>query len=172
MLTRRIGKKTSLTFALWGSLAGSVILFVTSASLPLVFVIVPILLSPAAGLFTLLTPGIQADNTDYIEWQRGYRAEAAVAALASFITKAAGGVGGAIGAYMLAFFQDVPNAEAQAAGTIRGLFYINSAIPPAITLLAHLAWVFGYPLTKQATKQMMAERVRLRQHGQAGKSQV
>jgi Na+/melibiose symporter-like transporter len=94
---------------------------------------------------------------DYIEWKLGYRAEAAVASMNSFIVKASGGVGSAIGAYLLAYYHYVPNAEIQAEETIRGFYNINFAIPGLFTLISLIVWVMGYPLTKKASQQMLLE---------------
>ena len=163
VLIRRFGRKVCLVFTLLLSLSGSLVMFLTPTTLPLVFIIVPMLASPAVGMNMVLSYGIQADNMDFIEWKRGYRAEAAVASMNSFIIKASQGIGSAVGAYLLAFFHYVPNAETQAAETIRGFYTINFAIPGIFTLVALLVWIFGYPLTKKVTAQMMAELAQLRQ---------
>jgi Na+/melibiose symporter-like transporter len=168
-LIRRFGRKVCLLFTLLLSLSGSLVMFLSPTSLPLIFIIVPMLASPAVGMNMVLSYGIQADNMDFIEWKRGYRAEATVASMNSFIVKAAGGVGSAIGAYLLVFYHYVPNAETQAVETIRGFYTINFAIPGIFTLIALLVWIFGYPLTKKITAQMLAELAeRRRSSGGAG----
>jgi glycoside/pentoside/hexuronide:cation symporter, GPH family len=78
-----------------------------------------------------------------------------MAAMSSFVLKAAGGIGGAIGAFLLAFYKYVPNAETQSAETIQGLYVINFAIPAVLSLLALLIWAYMYPLTKSLTAQMV-----------------
>lgn len=156
-LISRFGKKTCQTAVMAVSLAGSILLFLTPTSMPYAFILVTLLTSPATGMSMILSYGIQADNMDYVEWKLGYRAEAAVASLNSFIVKAAGGVGSAVGAYLLAYYHYVPNAETQAAETIRGFYIINFAIPGLLTLLALIIWVIGYPLTKQTFQQMMVD---------------
>jgi len=157
LLVRRFGKKVCLALAAALGLTGSLIQFFIPTSQPLLFVIVPLVVSPSIGLIMILFYGIQADNVDYIEWQLGYRAEAAVASMSSFILKAAGGVGGAIVAYLLAFFRYVPNAEMQSSETLQGLYYINFVIPSALFLAALLIWAFFYPLTKEYTAKIMEE---------------
>jgi sugar (glycoside-pentoside-hexuronide) transporter len=156
-LIRRFGKKTCQTYAMLITLASWVILFFTPASLPWMFVIIPVLASPATGMSSVLLYGIQADTMDYVEWKLGYRAEAAIASMNSFIVKAGSGIGSAIGAYLLAAFHYAANAEIQAAETIRGFYYINFAIPAVFSLIALLIWAIGYPLTKKMTEQMMSE---------------
>jgi sugar (glycoside-pentoside-hexuronide) transporter len=171
-LIRRFGRKTSLVFTLLLSLSGSLVMFLTPTSLPLIFIIVPMLTSPAVGMSMVLSYGIQADNMDFIEWKHSYRAEATVASMNSFIVKAAGGVGSAIGAYLLVFYHYVPNAETQAAETIRGFYSINFAIPGIFTLVALLVWIIGYPLTKKAHLQMVAELAERRTQAGIGRSTV
>ena len=46
--------------------------------------------------------GIQADNTTYVQYKTGKRAEAAVASLSSFISKVGQGIAGALPGYVLA----------------------------------------------------------------------
>jgi len=162
-LIKRFGKKTCLAYALMISLTGSIIMFSIPSNLPIMFVIVAMLASPGIGMNSAIYYGIQADNTDYIEWKWGYRADAAVASLNSFITKAAQGIGSAIGAYLLAFYHYYPNAETQTTETIRGLYNINFAIPAVFMLIALLVWSLGYPLTKKVTAQMMSELAERRQ---------
>lgn len=132
-------------------------MFFIPSNLPIMFVIVAMLASPGIEMNSAIYYGIQADNTDYVEWKLGYRADAAVASLNSFITKAAQGIGSAIGAYLLAFYHYYPNAETQTTETIRGLYNINFAIPGMFMLIALLVWSLGYPLTKAVTVQMMSQ---------------
>jgi Na+/melibiose symporter-like transporter len=137
--------------------SGFLVMFFIPTSLPWMFVLVYLLISLPGSMSLVLSYGILADNMDYIEWKQGYRAEAVVASINSLSLKAAEGIGSAIGAYLLAYFHYVANAEMQAAETIRGFYTLNFAIPCVFTLIALLIWFFGYPLTKKATAQMMAE---------------
>ncbi len=97
-LIRKIGRKKAymLSLTLIGTAPLLRLIDVTS---------IPILLAAMAiagfadGLCMPLTYGIQADNTDYVELELGYRADAAIAALSGFITKCGMGVGGAIPGY-------------------------------------------------------------------------
>ena len=85
-LIRKIGRKKAymLSLTLIGTAPLLRLIDVTS---------IPILLAAMAiagfadGLCMPLTYGIQADNTDYVELELGYRADAAIAALSGFITK-------------------------------------------------------------------------------------
>lgn len=161
-LIRAVGKKNAKIIASSISLLAPLVLFFTPADQPYIFILVGFLTSPGLGINMVLSYGIQADNMDYVEWKLGYRAEGAVASMNSFIIKSAGGLGSAIGAYMLGVIHYVPNAV-QSAQTIRGLYLLNYAIPGLFSLAALLIWTFGYPLTRPARRKMMGDLVQRRQ---------
>ncbi len=101
MLINKIGKKKAYVIGLIVMGAVPLIRLIDVANIPILMAATAIA-GFASGLCTPLTYGIQADNTDYIELKMGYRAEAAVAALSSFITKCGMGIGGAVPGYLLA----------------------------------------------------------------------
>ncbi|MDW7755796.1 MAG: glycoside-pentoside-hexuronide (GPH):cation symporter [Brevefilum sp.] len=156
ILVRVFGKKNTKTFANLLMMVGLFVLFFLPADQPMLFVLVTLLISPGMGVNQILVYSIQADNTDYIEWKKGYRAEGAIAAVNSFIIKAGLGVGSAIGAYLLAYVNYVPN-QAQTVRTIQGLYWVNYLIPAMISLIALGVWIFGYPLNKKMTQVMRNE---------------
>ena len=162
ILIKRFGKKNMQTWSMGIAILGAAIMFFTPASLPLVFILIPLIISPANAVIGILMYSIQADNMDYVEWKLGYRSEAAVASLSSFIAKVSVGIGSAVSAYLLPVIHYVPNAETQAAETVRGFFALNYAIPGALMLIGLLIWAFGYPLTIKVREQMMAELVERR----------
>lgn len=103
----------------------------------------------ASGLCMPLTYGIQADNTDYVNMKMNVHAEAAVAALSSFITKCGMGIGGAIPGYMLAAvgFDATSATQPEAVKTV---IIIGAIIIPAVLSLVGAAiFAAGYPLTKE-----------------------
>jgi sugar (glycoside-pentoside-hexuronide) transporter len=155
-LVRIWGKKNTKSAANILMMAGLFVLFFLPADQPMLFVLVTLIISPGMGVNQILVYSIQADNTDYIEWKKGYRAEGAIAAVNSFIIKAGLGVGSAIGAYLLAYVNYVPN-QAQTVRTIQGLYWVNYLIPAMISLIALGVWIFGYPLNKQMTQVMRNE---------------
>jgi len=161
ILVRVIGKKNTKTYANILMMAGLFVLFFLPADQPMLFVLVTLIISPGMGVNQILVYSIQADNTDYIEWKKGYRAEGAIAAVNSFIIKAGLGVGSAIGAYLLAYVNYVPN-QVQTMRTIQGLYWVNYLIPAMISLIALGVWVFGYPLNKKMTQVMRSELTILR----------
>jgi GPH family glycoside/pentoside/hexuronide:cation symporter/glucuronide carrier protein len=162
MLIKRFGKKNMQTWSMVITILGTAIMFFTPAGLPIVFILVPLIISPATAVIGILMYSIQADNMDYVEWKLGYRSEAAVASVSSFVAKASVGIGSAVSAFLLPVIHYVPNAETQAAETVRGFFALNYAIPGTFMLIGLLIWAFGYPLTKKVREQMMAELIERR----------
>ena len=152
-LVRVLGKKNTKTYANLLSMAGFFIMFLLPTDQPMLFILVTLIISPGMGVNQILVYSIQADNTDYIEWKKGYRAEGAIASVNSFIIKAGLGIGSGIGAYILAYVNYVPN-QVQTLRTIQGLYWINYLLPAVISVIALGIWVFGYPLNKKLTQQM------------------
>jgi len=157
ILVKKIGKKTTRLVASLISLTSPLVLFFTPPEMPNIFLLMAFFSVSGVGINMILSYSIQADNMDYVEWKYGFRAEAAVASMQSFIIKAASGIGSAIGAYMLKVINYVPNADVQSPETIQGLYYLNYAIPGILSIIAICVWAFGYPLTKTKRDQMMAE---------------
>lgn len=161
-MTRKLGKKNTKTIADVVTIIGFLAMFFLPADKPLLFVIVQLITAPGMGMTGILMYSIQADNTDYVEWKQGHRAEGAVAALNSFIVKAGLGLGSGIGAYILGMIGYVPNAV-QSAGTIRGLYTLNFLIPALISVLGVILWVVLYPLNKKTSEQMLSDLITSRE---------
>lgn len=114
-----------------------------------ILIIATIVTGFASGLSMPLTYGIQADNTDYVQLKMGIHAEAAVAALSSFITKCGMGIGGAIPGYLLAMAGFDASAQTQQEG-VRTVIIIGAIVVPAVLNVVGAAiFGFGYPLTKE-----------------------
>lgn len=114
----------------------------------------------ASGLCMPLTYGIQADNTDYVELKMGYRAEAAVAALSSFITKCGMGIGGAIPGYLLAASGFDAAAQVQSLEVKTVIISCAIIIPAVLSIAGAIIFSIGYPLTKEKLIEQ-AEQVKL-----------
>ena len=107
-----------------------------------------------AGMIMPLTYGIQADNTDYVEYQTGNRAEGAIASLNSFVVKAGGGIGGAIPGYILSVTGYVANAEQQTAGAETGIIVCAILLPALVTIAGILTFALGYPLNRTKVEEV------------------
>lgn len=102
-----------------------------------------------------------ADLTDYVEWQQGYRAEASLAAMMSFATKAGAGIGGGAVAYVLAFSGYQEGADVQGADAVRGVLLAQSLVPGAIGLVGAVVFL-SYPITRSITADARASLSRSR----------
>jgi GPH family glycoside/pentoside/hexuronide:cation symporter/glucuronide carrier protein len=162
VMTRKFGKKTTNTIANVIAIIGYLVLFFLPADEPMLFILVLLITSPGTGATGILMYSIQADNTDYVEWKQGIRAEGAVASLNSFIVKAGLGLGSGIGAYMLGIIGYVPNAV-QSAETIQGLYSLNFLYPAFISIVGVIVWMLLYPIDKKTNEQMLSELAALRQ---------
>ena len=115
--------------------------------------VAPVLANKLAGIgggfIGPLAYGIQADNTMYVQYKTGKRAEAAVASLSSFVSKAAQGVAGAIPGYMLAVTGFIGGAAQQPQSVEGGIIFCSITLP--LILCAAAGLVFGtlYPLGKK-----------------------
>lgn len=156
-MLHRLGKKVTVAIALSISALGGLIALLLPANQPMLFIALSMITAPGVGLFMLISYAVQADNMDYVEWKLGFRAEAAVSSMNSFIVKAGSGVGAAIGAYSLAAIGYVANAPEQSAGTIRGLYLINFGVPGILGVVAVAIWLLTYPLTRARLAEMKSD---------------
>lgn len=104
------------------------------------------IVSMGGGFEGLLKYGIQADNTNYIEYKTGKHAESAVASLSSFTTKVAQGVGGAIPGYVLAATGWVSAESAMTESVKSGILACNTWIPAVIYVVAAVIMLVWYKL--------------------------
>lgn len=111
----------------------------------------------ASGLCMPLTYGIQADNTDYIELKLGIHAEAAVAALSSFITKCGMGIGGAIPGYLLAVVGFDAAAQTQSPAVQSAIIGCAIVVPAILSIVGAIIFAIGYPLTKEKLEVQTSE---------------
>ena len=102
--------------------------------------------SLGGGFEGLLKYGIQADNTNYIEYKTGKHAESAVASLSSFTTKVAQGVGGAIPGYVLAATGWVNAESAMTESVMGGIVACNTWIPAVLYVTAAVIMLAWYKL--------------------------
>lgn len=156
-LIEKFGKKTTKIIANGISLlAFFLIFFIPRTNIALVLIMFGFS-AIGMGINGLLSYGIQADNMDYIEWKFGFRAEAAVASINSFIVKGAGGIGASIAAYALAIIKFNADLPAQTEATIQGLYYIIFGIPSLLYFIGFLIWAFLYPLNRDTRQIMLNE---------------
>ena len=108
----------------------------------------------AGGCIAPLTTSIQADNTTYVQYKTGKRAEAAIASLTSFITKVAQGLGGAIPGYVLAAAGFVTGSVAQPESINTGIILCVLILPTILTAAGAILFGTQYTLDKKAVEEM------------------
>jgi glycoside/pentoside/hexuronide:cation symporter, GPH family len=151
----RMGKKNAFILGL----ATITILWVPFYFLPpkalLAAIIIQLFAQFGYGITAPLLWAMMADAADYSEWKTGRRATAIVFAAVVFGLKAGLGVGGAIGGWILAFYNYVPNVE-QSARTLIGI-RLTASIFPAIPFAIGIVLLLFYKINKQMELQMQNE---------------
>jgi glucuronide carrier protein len=102
-IIRKLGKKTVFQWCGMFTVVGGVSLFFTPVgglALALIFLAVK---GIGASLINTVMFGLEADTVEYGEWKSGKRSEGATYAIFSFTRKVTQSIGGALGAWMLAF---------------------------------------------------------------------
>ena len=148
VLANKVGKKNVFLAGIIVAVGGSLIRFIDVRSLLLIY-LGAVFAGIGGGFIGPLAYGIQADNTMYVQYKTGKRAEAAVASLSSFVSKAAQGVAGAIPGYMLAATGFIGGAAQQPQSVEGGIIFCSIMLP--LILCAAAGLVFGtlYPLGKK-----------------------
>ncbi len=101
------------------------------------------------GLNFVLLYGIQADNTNFVEYIRNTRVEGAIASMSSFVTKAAQGIGGALPGYILAATGFSAGAAVQSTATNQGIIFSALILPATALVIAAAVFGFGYNIKKK-----------------------
>lgn len=161
-LIQKLGKKKLYAFGVIAVGGIPLIRLIDVTNVP-ILMIATIAGGFASGLCMPLSYGIQADNTDYVNLKMNAHAEAAVAALSSFITKCAMGIGGAIPGYMLAAV-GFDSAAAQQPDGVKTVIIIGAIVIPAVLgILGSIIFAGAYPLTKEKLEAQAAEMKEVRE---------
>lgn len=160
ILTKKFGKKMVYIFGLLCFGVVPLIRLLSVTNVPLVF-IGTFLMNFGMGIMTPHMYSILADNTDYVEIQTGFRAEAAVASLSSFVSKFSMGIGGAIPGYLLALVGFDQNAAVQNSGVNQIIILCVIVLPAILSAIAALILGVFYPLNKQKLEEQTAKMKKL-----------
>jgi len=139
-LVQKFGKKRLMLALLVVYALGFAIRLINVTSIPLFYASVLINGFPL-GIFNVVSPTIQADNIDYVEYKLNRRAEAGISSLDSFVIKSSHGIGGAIGGYVLSstgYVANQPQTDLAKFGIV-----FNTIWMPIITYIIGL-FVFGF----------------------------
>ncbi|MFC3418791.1 glycoside-pentoside-hexuronide (GPH):cation symporter [Salinicoccus hispanicus] len=120
--TKRFGGKGTMQLGIIIGIIGSLIIYGATllSSIPLLYLGVGIG-SIGLGLIPSLLFSLIADTIDYGEWKSGVRANGLLYSGSTFAAKFGMGIGGAAGAWMLAFGNYVPNADSQSASALSAI---------------------------------------------------
>lgn len=118
--------------------------------------VVGVIGSFVGGLTSPLLYGFLADNTMYIQYKTGKRAEAAIASLGSFITKLGQGIAGALPGYVLAATGFVKGADVQSTTVNNGILFCVLGLPIITGVISLLVFHFGYDITQKDVDTMAA----------------
>jgi GPH family glycoside/pentoside/hexuronide:cation symporter/glucuronide carrier protein len=146
-LAGRIGKKSLYIIGIAAAAMFPLMRLFSITNISLYFA-ATLLAGIGSGLTTSLGYGIQADNVDYIEYTRKQRTESAIAAIQSFVVKAALGIGGAIPGYILAASGYVPN-QPQNETAKTGIIACIIIIPACLGTISLFLFGFGYNLNRE-----------------------
>jgi sugar (glycoside-pentoside-hexuronide) transporter len=154
-LSLRLGKRNLFV----AGLVGTTIFTAAFTFLPPT-AIVPIFVTEALRQFVYgftipLLWAMMADVADYSEWKNGRRATGVVFSAIVFGLKAGLGVGGAIGAYLLAAYGYVPNV-AQSPRALQGILYSVSLFP-AIAFALCIVCLLFYRIDRRLELRMSGE---------------
>ena len=160
-IIKRLGKKTVFQYCGAFTIIGGVALaFVPAGALALALVFLAIK-GIGASLINTLMFGLEADTVEYGEWKSGKRSEGATYAIFSFTRKVTQSIGGALGAWALAFGGYIsasatdPN-PVQPESAIWAIKFTIGLLPAISALLAMLVF-WKYPLTDKLFRQIRDE---------------
>jgi len=147
-LTRRFGKKLVYGGGMVLAGAGLLVRLISPSSLPVV-VASCALYGLGLAFCMVLFYGVQADNTDYVDYTMQKRSEGAVSATASMITKVSNGLGGALPLYILGLTRTAAGGYSFA-----GLAVSNAVIPAVLCIAGGLLFMLKYPIHQRMLEDM------------------
>ncbi|MGH9607735.1 MAG: MFS transporter [Terracidiphilus sp.] len=163
---RLTSKRNVWALSLLGSVLGQVIVFKGTESHSVGVVMAGWAVGfLASGVAMALPFSILAMSVDYGEWKSGIRAAGFLMAIgAAFCLKAGSGLGGALPAWIMAWYGYVPNA-AQTARSLRGIELSCIWLPAVAYALAVIPVLFysRYERQEATVQNELAERWRLRE---------
>ncbi|MBE0687984.1 MAG: MFS transporter [Anaerolineaceae bacterium] len=108
LISKKIGKRNAGVLGFGVSVLGSLLVVVAGSNVPLLFA-GSIVLTLGIGLPFGVIAAMFADTVDYIEWKSGVRSTGLVYSASTISIKMGQGMGGALGASVLALGHYVPN---------------------------------------------------------------
>ncbi len=151
---KRMGKKNLYILGLFLNGVVPILRLINVTNVPLL-VLGTLIGGFGSGLCMGLSYAMQADITDTVELETGYRAEAAISSLSSFVAKCAMGIGGAIPGYLLAATGFDAASQVQNDGVRITIIVCGIVLPAVFSAVAMLLFKVFYPLTIQKEKEQV-----------------
>lgn len=148
VFSAKLGKKKTYIIGAVIFVLGVLLRIVDPTGLPILYA-ASVIASFGSGIQSPLNYGIQADNTNYVEYKTNRHAEAAIASTSSFVTKCAQGLGGAIPLYILKAFGYIEQAPEQAASVNTGILASLIYLPAILFVVAIAVMAIGYNIDKK-----------------------
>ena len=152
-LANRFGKKKVYLTAVILSTALNLLRLLDVTSMILIY-ISALIGGVAGGWMVPVNTSIQADNTTYVQYKTGKRAEAAIASLTSFVSKVAQGLGGAIPGYVIAASGFVAGATIQPESINAGIIFCVLILPLIFGVLGAIIFGTQYTLDQNMVVEM------------------
>ncbi|MBT2227172.1 glycoside-pentoside-hexuronide (GPH):cation symporter [Nonomuraea sp. NEAU-A123] len=160
-IIRKVGKKRVFQYCGVFTVVGGVGLFLAPAAMLWLVLLTLAIKGVGATLINTLMFGLEADTVEYGEWQTGNRSEGLTYALFTFTRKLCQSIGGALGAWALAFGGYVAASKAvprpvQPESAILAIKATMGLLPAAAAVIAMLIFL-KYPLTDSRFRQIRDE---------------
>ena len=107
----------------------------------------------AAAIMPVLFFSMLADSADYSEWINKRRATGLIFSAGTFAMKFGGGLAGAVMLFVMSLFGYDGSAVVKSEESLRGIV-LNMSLVPGIFLLAAIALMYFYPLSKKRMKEI------------------
>jgi glucuronide carrier protein len=160
-IIKKLGKKTVFQWCgIFTIIGGVALFFIPSGALALALVFLAVK-GVGASLINTVMFGLEADTVEYGEWKSGKRSEGATYAIFSFTRKVTQSIGGAVGAWALAFGGYVsasatdPN-PVQPESAIWAIKFTIGLLPAIAAAIAMLIF-WKYPLTDKLFRDIRDE---------------
>jgi len=157
----KIGKKNMFQWCGIFTIVGGVALFFAPAGALTLTLILLAIKGVGASLINTVMFGLEADTVEYGEWKTGKRTEGSTYALFSFTRKVTQSIGGAVGAWALAFggYLSATATNPNPVQPESAIFAIRFTIGllPAITAAIAMLIFWKYPLTDKLFGQIRDE---------------
>ena len=161
-LVKKYGKKETASIGLTITFIVSALMFIMPITNPYVYMTLNCISNFGLAFMNILVWAMVADCIDYQEKLTGKREEGTVYSIYSLVRKIGQAVAGGIGGFALVFVGYSSGAQSQAVEVAQGIKAIITLVPAVGALIALIAMVLIYNLTKSKLVDLNEDLLRLR----------